>query len=140
MNAKTRIFGLLVLVLAVVGLAACSGGGQAQSSAGAKLDVSMTEMSFTPATMTVPAGKQVTLNIKNDGKVQHQFIIMKKGVTVTPPFGSDQSSNIYWQVQVDPGQSQTTTFTAPADAGDYEVICGIPGHLEAGMKATLTVQ
>jgi azurin len=38
------------------------------------------------------------------------------------------------------GESDTVTFTAPEEPGDYEYICTFPGHFAAGMKGTLTVK
>ncbi len=47
------------------------------------------------------------------------------------------SDFIYWEVEVEAGETVTETFTAP-EAGTYEVICAIEGHLDAGMRAELT--
>ncbi|KAA3644099.1 MAG: hypothetical protein DWQ07_18480 [Chloroflexi bacterium] len=38
------------------------------------------------------------------------------------------------------GESTTQTFTAPNEAGDYIIFCSLPGHAEAGLVGTLTVQ
>jgi uncharacterized cupredoxin-like copper-binding protein len=48
--------------------------------------------------------------------------------------------NVYWEEEVDAGESATFTFTAPEEPGEYQIICAIPGHLEAGMQGTLTVK
>lgn len=37
------------------------------------------------------------------------------------------------------GESDTVTFTAPEQPGDYPYICSFPGHFAAGMRGTLTV-
>ena len=42
-------------------------------------------------------------------------------------------------LHTDPGTTETGTFTAPA-AGDYQIICMVPGHFSAGMEGTLTVE
>jgi azurin len=39
-----------------------------------------------------------------------------------------------------PGERDTITFTAPAQAGTYEFICSFPGHAAAGMRGTLVVR
>lgn len=38
------------------------------------------------------------------------------------------------------GESETVTFTAPEEPGDYEYICTFPGHFVAGMKGVLKVR
>jgi uncharacterized cupredoxin-like copper-binding protein len=103
------------------------------------LNISMADFSYTPKDLTIPAGKEITLSAKNDGKVKHEFVIMKKGTKVTAPFDDDDEPNVYWEVEVEPGESKTVTFTAPPDDGEYVVVCGTPGHFEAGMEAKLVV-
>lgn len=103
------------------------------------LQIVMSDFKYEPAEFTVPAGKEITLNLKNEGAVAHEFVIMKLGQSAGEKFGPEDEDNIYWEVELDPGQSVTVTFTAPTEAGTYEVVCGTEGHLEAGMKGTLTV-
>jgi uncharacterized cupredoxin-like copper-binding protein len=60
---------------------------------------------------------------------------------VTPPFGEKDEDKILWELDgVQPGTSKSDTFTAPTEPGEYDVICGIPGHIELGMVATLIVK
>jgi uncharacterized cupredoxin-like copper-binding protein len=40
---------------------------------------------------------------------------------------------------VDAGKTVTFKFTAPA-AGEYQVVCDVAGHLEAGMQGKVIVQ
>ena len=121
-----------LLVLAVI-LSACGGGSQT------KLNITMTDCKYDPVENTIAAGKEITLTIKNEGAVLHEYVIMNLGQTAGETFGDEDEGNIYWEVEVDPGQSKTVTFTAPSEAGEYEIVCGTEGHLAAGMKGTLTV-
>jgi len=41
---------------------------------------------------------------------------------------------------IDDGASATVVFAAPTKPGEYEVVCGVAGHMEAGMTAKLIVQ
>jgi uncharacterized cupredoxin-like copper-binding protein len=130
-----KFAGLMVFVLVLsMALSACGG------SKGATLDVEMTDFAFNPATYEVPAGSEVTLNLTNSGTVEHEFAIMKLGTQATTPFDDDDEGNVYWETSLQPGQSSTVTFTAPSEAGDYEIVCGIPAHIEQGMTGTLTVK
>jgi len=115
-------------------LAACSGG-----SATTHLKVDLTEFMFNPSNFTVPAGQEITLDLTNNGAIMHDFIIMKYGTTVGDDFGDEDVPNIYWKAELEPGTSASYTFTAPSEPGDYQVICGVQGHYQAGMVAKLTV-
>ena len=126
---------LLVLVIAfALVLTACGASGPSSN-----LKINMTDFKYDPMATTIPAGKEITLKIKNDGAVQHEYVIMKLGQTAGDKFGDEDEGNIYWEVEAEPGESKTVTFTAPAEPGVYEIVCGTQGHLEAGMKGSLTV-
>jgi uncharacterized cupredoxin-like copper-binding protein len=130
---KLAIFILSVFVLSLA-LSACGG------SKTATITVDMTDNAFNPATAEVPAGAEVTLNLSNSGTVEHEFVIMKLGTQATLPFDADDEPNVYWEVELNQGESSTVTFTAPSEAGTYELVCGTPGHLELGMLGSLIVK
>jgi uncharacterized protein len=105
------------------------------------LNVTATDKGYDSSTYTVPAGQEVTLNLTNTGVLEHEFAILKKGEHVTPPFGEKDEDKILWELDgVEAGTTKSATFTAPTEAGEYDVICGIPGHIELGMTATLIVK
>ena len=128
---------LVPVVLVVVSflLVSC-GGGNAPST---DLQVTLTEFQFNPNEFTVPAGKEITLSATNNGAVEHEFVIFNLGQTAGDKFGDEDEGNIYWEVEVLPGESKTVTFTAPSEPGEYYVTCGIEGHLESGMTGKLIV-
>ena len=109
-------------------------------SAPTEVTVDMQEFMFTPSEITVPAGEVVNITLINNGAVEHEFVIMKFGKEVSVPFNEDDEDNIYWEHEVEPGATETVTFTAPADSGEYQLVCGIAGHLEGGMQGVLTVK
>ena len=125
---------LLILLLTTLIISAC---GLKEPSA--KIGVDMTDFAFTPNQYTVPAGQEITLQITHDGLVKHEFIIMKYGTEVGEHFNDEDRPNIYWQVEVQAGESKTLTFHAPDQPGTYEVVCGMSGHVEAGMVGKLEV-
>ena len=131
---KKSLFVLSALLILSMILTACGSSGPST-----KLNINMTEFKYDPMDNTVPAGKEITLKLKNDGAVLHEYVIMKQGLSAGEDFGPEDEDNIYWEVEVDPGQSTTATFTAPSEPGDYEIVCGTEGHLVAGMKGKLTV-
>jgi len=104
------------------------------------ISVITTDFKFEPDGWTVAAGQPVTLTLTNRGANEHEWVLLKEGMTVTPPFGEQDEDKVFWEIEVEPGATQTATFTAPKEAGTYDVICGTPGHLEQGMRATLVVK
>ncbi len=128
------IWGILI-VLSLV-LAGCA---SATTGASTTLSVELTDFAFKPATFTVPAGKEITVTVTNKGANVHEFVIMKAGTKVDPPFGDKDEGNIYWEIDdVQSGQTKTGKFTAPGP-GTYQIVCGQPRHIEMGMVGTLTV-
>ena len=124
----------LVTVLSLV-LTACGGGTGPSTS----IKVDFTDFKFTPDTWTILAGQEITLTATNSGAVSHEFVIMNFGQTVGDDFGAEDEANIYWEIEVEPGESKTATFTAPSEPGEYQIVCGTPGHFVAGMVGTLIV-
>lgn len=128
---------MLIVMAALVSLvlASCGGGGGPTTD----LDVTMTDFQFQPGQYTVPAGQEITLNLTNNGAVVHNFVIMKQGTSAGPMFDEEDTPNVYWEVELPPGGSTATSFTAPAEPGDYEVVCRTEGHIASGMTGKLTV-
>lgn len=125
---------LSVLLGLTLLLSACGAGGPTTT-----INVTMTDFHFEPSQFTVPAGQEITVNATNNGAVVHEFVIFKLGTDAGAKFGDEDEENIYWEVEVEPGNKSTTTFTAPSDPGEYFLTCGIEGHLEAGMNGKLVV-
>jgi len=128
-----RIF-IIVSVFLSLMLVSCGGGGPSN-----KINVTMTDFQFQPSQFTIPAGQEITFTASNNGAVVHNFVIMKKGTSAGPFFDDEDVPNVYWQVELQPGATADTSFTAPADPGDYEVVCKTEGHIASGMTAKLTV-
>lgn len=123
------------------------------------LEVQGTEdFTFVPEEFTVPAGEEVTVDLTVDEAIEHDFNIegaadvgRASGITATdiggeePDDGQDgddghsqtPESDLH-VVHVDPGETGTGTFTIE-EPDTYTVYCGVPGHREAGMEATLEV-
>jgi len=127
---------VLVLVSLIILLILSACGDQGPTT---DLKVNMTDFMFDPATYTVPAGETITLELTNNGSVTHEFVIMKFGTDIGSEFDDADKENVYWETQLDPGSSETFTFTAPSEPGEYQVVCGVEGHFQAGMLASMIV-
>jgi sulfocyanin len=97
-------------------------------------------------TITVPVGSEVTINFSNsDPNMAHSvgispdFDTAPASVDPTPVFEGAVSSNPTSMTESTmPGQSETVTFTA-SEAGEYTMVCYIPGHAISGMWVRFVV-
>ncbi|MBX6342039.1 MAG: cupredoxin domain-containing protein [Thermomicrobiaceae bacterium] len=133
---RKRIGLLLVAsLLIVVLLAACGGGGGNEGSSGDSgsggsgntVSITMTDMKFTPDVITAKPGEKVTVKLKNDGAVPHDFTIDDIGGTKV-------------QTHVEPGKTGEATFTVPTSGGPWQFYCTQPGHKEANMVGQVKTQ
>ena len=109
------------------------------------------EMKFDKTALTVPAGAEVHLVLKNNGTMDtmsHNWVLVKTGTEAlvaldglnkAPDAGFVvPGADVYTYTPLaPPGKTVEVTFTAPA-AGKYPYICTFPGHYVL-MKGVLTV-
>lgn len=110
-----------------------------ETASGIVLKVSMTEFKFTPDNYSVPAGSEVTLELSNDGRANHNWVLMEFEYIAEAPYNNEDEGHELFNFVLGPGEKDTFTFTAPSVPGEYQVVCSFPGHLARGMKGTLTV-
>ena len=110
-------------------------------------------MAFDKTVLEVKAGSTVKLNFKNNGTspaMQHDFLLVKPGTDnevamagltagASKDFIPDSPNIIAHTKLLKPGESDTITFTAPSEPGEYPFICTFPGHYPM-MKGILKVQ
>lgn len=127
------------LAVALLGVAVAGPAAHAASTT-SKIKAVTTDFAYTPAEWTVHPGEKVRLTLVNQGATKHEWVLLKQGMEVTPPFDADDESKVFWEVEVNPGKTKTASFKAPAKPGDYNVVCGTAGHFEHGMKGILHIQ
>lgn len=124
---------LVALALAVAGCGGSDAGSPAQASTsnapGEVLSLSADpsgQLRFTPSKLTAPKAGTITLNMTNPASAggEHGVAIEGNGV--------DEEGRV-----VAPGA--TSTVTADLEPGTYTFYCPVPGHRQAGMTGTLTV-
>jgi plastocyanin len=102
--------------------------------------LTMTDFTFLPNTVTVPAGEEIDVSVVNSGAVPHSILIMKLGQQVDGHFGPEDQANAFWEhEQVEAGETIATTFVSPSEPGEYQIVCTVAGHVEAGMVGTMIV-
>jgi plastocyanin len=126
----------VLLLLAGVGLGGCGGDDDDEGAAteattteeaaggGGASEVSMTEYAFDPSLLTATEGGLI--EVTNDGEEPHNLTVE----------GQDLATS-----DLEPGASQQLRLGngTVLPAGNYDVICTIPGHAEQGMRGNLSV-
>ncbi|WP_421118138.1 cupredoxin domain-containing protein [Aquihabitans daechungensis] len=151
MRHKRALSALIIATSLIV--AACGSDDDASPAAGSKtIEVSMTDNEFTPNSFEVEVGQEVTFEFTNDGTVDHEAILgseaeqddheaemMDDGSGGGDMDGMDHGGGSDTDaITVKPGDTGTLTKTFDA-AGTVILGCHVPGHYDAGMKATVTV-
>jgi len=88
-----------------------------------EVTVHTVDLAFEPRDLTIPANTDVTVRVENLGVILHDLTIDQLGVT---------SGTL--------SRGQATAVTINAAPGTYQFYCSIPGHRQAGMRGTLTVE
>ena len=148
MGAQRRLLGAVVVVMLAGG---CGGGSHDSESHGRAaestrtIEVTMKDIAFDPAAVTVKAGETVKFVFRNEGKIRHDAFIGDEAAQAEHEKemreqGSDAMDGHHGDdaITVDPGKTGSLTHTFKA--GDALVIgCHEVGHYAAGMKLTVTV-
>jgi uncharacterized cupredoxin-like copper-binding protein len=94
----------------------------AASAAANEVHIAAKDIFFEPKEISIPANTDVNFAIANEGVAAHNFSIDALKISV----------------DLAPGETKEVVVNAPP--GTYEFYCNVPGHKEAGMVGTLTVE
>jgi uncharacterized cupredoxin-like copper-binding protein len=93
--------------------------------------------------IVVKRGETVRFLVRNDGKLMHEMVIgtmedLKKHAELMRRFPGMEHDEPY-MAHVAPGKQGEVVWQFTR-AGEFQYACLVPGHMEAGMIATITVK
>ncbi|MBD9498899.1 cupredoxin domain-containing protein [Ensifer sp. ENS01] len=158
LTMKAAIFGILVAALASPALASgnhAGGHGEAmavgepgkKANATQTIRVTMKEtddgkMIFTPSTFKVRKGQTVVFAIKNDGELDHEFVLDQEDKIIEHKAAMEKFPEMEHDdpnaIRLEPGKSGEIIWKFTND-GTFKIACLVPGHYDAGMHGDVTV-
>ena len=91
---------------------------------------------FSPSLVSVRAGVPVTITLRNDDPIDHEWIVGSPAVHEVHRHGTESVHDTRpTEVSVPALSTRVTTVVFPA--GQQTYICHLPGHEEYGMSGTL---
>jgi uncharacterized cupredoxin-like copper-binding protein len=138
------------LVATVAALAGCGSSSKSSSSAAAPAPTTSSATAAAPATSTAVAGAStVSLEANKEGQLEYntKSLTAKAGkVTVDFSNPAPLAHNVTIESSSGAAVGNTPTFTGASKKltvtlkpGTYKFFCSVPGHRQAGMEGTLTV-
>ena len=109
-----------------------------------KTDVASAERAhFMPGEIVVKRGETVRFVVRNHGKVMHEMVIgtmkeLKEHAELMRKF-PDMEHDEPYMAHVAPGKQGEIVWQF-SQAGEFYYACLVPGHMEAGMVAKITVK
>ncbi|MGH8511059.1 MAG: cupredoxin domain-containing protein [Gammaproteobacteria bacterium] len=104
--------------------------------------IALDTMRYDPSEITVRPGETIRFEVKNDGKLRHEFMIgdaaeqrMHSEMMKRDP---DMVHNDANTLALEAGEGKTLVWQF-GEAGELEIGCHVPGHYEAGMLARVRV-
>ena len=85
--------------------------------------VVMSDFSFSPQRVEIPAGRKVELKLTNKGRLEHDIT----------------ADGVGFHVHVMSGE-RLALEAGPFEPGEYAFFCSVVGHREAGMVGTMVVR
>ena len=108
------------------------------------IEISMADtMRFSPAELSIKSGDVVKFIVTNAGALQHEFVLgtpdsLAEHAELMVKFPNMEHEEPY-MAHVDPGKDMEIVWQF-TKTGSFEFGCLLPGHFQAGMKGTITVE
>lgn len=115
-----RALRILAVIALGASLVACGG---TAAPTGTAIKLTLSDFKFSSPTIEVPANEKASLELKNEGSVEHDFTIEAIG----------------FKASVQPGKTAVRNI-GPIELGEYTIVCTVLGHKELGMVGKLIVR
>ena len=130
------LFAVLAAIIAAIAIATNS------DAASKSTTVTLSEFKVSASPKSVSAGK-VSFTAKNKGDMEHELVVIKTNTSASKlKVGSNNRVSEKGSVgeieDIAAGKSKKHTFNLKK--GHYVLLCNIPGHYKAGMRADFTVK
>lgn len=144
MTTTRRPWPLVLALMAVTAMACAAPDAGSDSTASAApertIEVTMTDLAFTPTSITVADGETVRVRFTNDGALPHDAFVGDAeaqdahGAEMAESAGGHggHGAGADDAVTVEPGEAGELLVTGTA-SGELLIGCHQPGHYEAGM-------
>jgi uncharacterized cupredoxin-like copper-binding protein len=137
-HRRVGLLGLLAVLAAVVAAVTVATTSDAASKS---TKVTLSDFKVSASPKSVSAGK-VSFTAKNAGDMEHELVIVKTSTSASKLKVSNNRVSEKGTVgeieDIAAGKSKTHTFNLKK--GHYVLLCNIPGHYKAGMRADFTVK
>ena len=121
----------LVVLVGAGGLGSSSVLAAGQEAEPLRIDVTLTEYSFAPDPLRIPAGRPVTLVIRNAGKVPHEFMAGRE--VEGNEFRQDLFADLH--VNIEPAEQGAAGHGDHGDTGGHDPHADAAEHAEADEHA-----
>lgn len=139
-RARLRAAGAATLVLGLTGLIAHEAAARESGRAAATVRVTEKEFTLKPSPTSAKPG-QVTFVVKNAGKLDHEFVVLKTNLAPAklPSKGTKaaEPGRVGKIPKFKPGVTKRLALNLKA--GKYVLICNVPTHYRAGQRAGFRV-
>ncbi|HVF19662.1 MAG TPA: cupredoxin domain-containing protein [Mycobacteriales bacterium] len=124
----------VALLIALPGLSGCAEGDGPRTAV-----VTVQHSAYLPSSLTVRAGQQLVLELRNDDPIDHEWIVGDEAVHARHREGTEPAHDERPTEVTVPARSTRTTTVVFDTPGTYRFVCHLPGHEVYGMTGVLTV-
>ena len=139
-SAARLAFGAGLLGLVMVTAAAALAASRQGPAPVTDVEIVIHYSTFEPSQITVPVGVPVTITLRNDDPIDHEWIVGDEAVHAVHRVGTEPLHPTRPTEVVIPAGATKTTVITFGSTGSQQYICHLPGHEAYGMVGTVTIK